>query len=301
MQRKCVATRDENGVFVDMNGSRIDAANAVDMHRIGISPSYTDVCVLPKSSKRLRALATDSLGTRQYFYSKTHSKTASDRKFQRVAKLAGGMQELRAKFRNLMLSDNPKSRAVGLSMIMCDELGMRPGKKNSARKESYGATTLIAGKHITFVGDDTVQFTFPGKKKVVNHATMRDAEFARAMREAIKEGTYFSGGAAVDIWHPRVMPKGVQPKDLRTLAANRFMLELAHQDASKALEGGAPKAPPPKRAKQLLAKAAARIGHSNHVCQRSYISPKIIRLTERILAGETLSGTLDAQIARELH
>ena len=128
----CVATR-INGQFVDTRGRPVKPSTAVEMGKIGIPPSYTNVCVMAKTNK-LRATAKDKTGRLQYFYGWKHKKDAQNAKYTRIAKAAKRMGPLREKFRQLMRSDDSKEKAVGLSYIMMDEFGMRPGKKDGAKK-----------------------------------------------------------------------------------------------------------------------------------------------------------------------
>ena len=120
-----------------------------------------------------------------------------------------------------------------------------------------------------------VQLSFPGKKRVKQHVRVMDLDFKKAMQLALDDGTYFSGSAGVDIWHPPVLPKGLKPKDLRTLSANRFLLDLCIKDKSTAK--------PEKRIKQLIKKTAERIGHTPQVCKAAYLSREVVKHGENVL------------------
>ena len=131
-----------------------------------------------------------------------------------------------------------------------------------------------------------------------------DAEFVRALRAAIKEGTYFTGGYSVDVWHPKVMMEDLQIKDLRTLSANRMLLELAIEDANKNWHvknwQDRDMIKPGRRVAQLIGKVARRIGHSYKVCRRNYIVWEVKNYAERILVGEKVKGDINDLIARLL-
>ena len=141
----CVATR-INGQFVDTRGRPVKPSTAVEMGKIGIPPSYTNVCVMAKTNK-LRATAKDKTGRLQYFYGWKHKKDAQNAKYTRIAKAAKRMGPLREKFRQLMRSDDSKEKAVGLSYIMMDEFGMRPGKKDGAKRSAAAQSPSKKGKY----------------------------------------------------------------------------------------------------------------------------------------------------------
>lgn len=278
--RMCAATR-KNGVFVHTSdGKRVNKRDAEYMRKLRIPPKYKDVCVLPKSKAiGVKATAIDGKNNLQYFYDNKHRKIMREQKYARVGKLAGMVEKVETKFRALMNSANPKERAVGLAYMMMLHCGMRPGKKGGARRNTFGATT-IQKKHIKMIPGG-VELSFPGKKRQKQKCKIMDAEFKRAMQLALDDGTYFTGGPGVDVWHPTVLPQGLKPKDLRTLGVNRFLLELCRRDKSKVQ--------PSKRITQLIKKTAERIGHTPKVCSAAYLSRDVVSLGEKMLSEKNNS------------
>lgn len=292
--RTCVATRTKRGVFMDSGtGKRVPPVKALRMHSIGVSPSFTDVCVLSKDSLPLQATAVDGKGGIQYFYSKRHKARSLNGKAARVGRLASRIGHVRRKFYKMLRSNDHKELAIGLCMIMMDRLGFRPGRRHYVRKNAtFGATVLIAKKHFKIKGD-TVHFSFPGKDNVKQRARLQDEQFAAALNRAVKTGPYFKGGPAVDAAHPRrpVLPSGIKLKDLRTLAANRMLIELAIKESHGMWHGKDSNhstfKPPEQRVKQLAAVVAKRIGHTYHTTMRSYMLKPVLNIAMLMLVGDT--------------
>lgn len=279
--RNCAVTR-KNGAFVNTSdGKRVSKRDAAYLRKLRIPPKYRNVCILPKSKNiGVKATAIDGKNKLQYFYDNKHRKIMREKKYDRVGKLAGMVKKLEREFRSLMNSEDRKERAVGLAYMMMLHCGIRPGKKSGVRNKTFGATT-IHKKHIKLIPGG-VQLNFPGKKRVKHNCKIMDSEFRRAMQLALDDGTYFrNNGPGIDIWHPRVLPKGIKPKDLRTLSVNRFLLELCKHDKSKTK--------PTKRIGQLIKKTAERIGHTPKVCRAAYLSRDVVSHGEEMLSKKIKS------------
>ena len=202
---------------------------------------------------------------------------AAARKFARVEAFATQLPRMRSQVEaRLQVPRLDRATAVAAIVRIMDSVYMRVGseryahKKDPSKKPTYGAATLL--KSQVQVQGDTVRFDFRGKSGVHWQRQITDPQLARtiALFQGQSGESLFQVPRAgkVTATHVRGFLKsfGAQPKDFRTLHANRLLAQEL---------GRMPRPGNHSQAAHNLTSAvknvARQLGHTPSVCRSNYL------------------------------
>jgi len=201
---------------------------------------------------------------------------SSARKFARVERFAGQLPQLRTHVSTRLAAPRlDRATAVAAIVRIMDSVYMRVGseryayKADPAKKSTYGAATLLK-QHVSVQGD-TVHFAFRGKSGVQWQRQITDPQLARTIQlfQGQPGGRLFQiAESKITADHVRsfLEPFGAQPKDFRTLHANRLLdLELGR------LGRPASRSQADKNVTSAVRNVAQQLGHTPAVCRTNYL------------------------------
>lgn len=234
-----------------------------------IPPNWTNVKISTDPKADLQVMGKDSKNRTQCLYNPDYMKRKSEEKFARVRELAKQRDKLIEHIANITKIDTDTGECLNLMF----QMGLRPGstRDTKAKVEAIGATTL-RGEHVLVEGKN-VYLDFVGKKGVHQRHLVANEELAKTLVErkakAGDSGNLFNTTADK---LRAALPKGIHPKDLRTLFATYSAREFLKQQ---------PKAQTVKEFQKL------RNATGDYVCQflgnqrtmslNSYIDPKVFQ------------------------
>jgi DNA topoisomerase-1 len=203
------------------------------------------------------------------------SPQASKAKFERVKRF---QQKQLPTVRGLVARGlaRPKAdKATALAAIVriMDTLFIRVGSERFAQRKknpSFGASSLL--KSQVAVEGDVVTFDFPGKSGVRWRRAVKDPKLAAAIKiflETPGKRLFNPPEGAVTELDVRAFlePFGAQPKDLRTMHANRLLEEELDHDGPPSM----------KHLKAAITRVAAQLGHTPTVSRQSYMNPVTLK------------------------
>ena len=251
-----------------------------------IPPAWSNVVIYP-SSKKQTCCGVDPAGRQQCLYHKIHVSKARKEKYCGLIEFCLHypqiLRDIDAKLASSKLSKNRVTALVLKIIIHCNfRLGTL---KYEEQNESFGVTTVLK-KHLKF-RDDAAEFSFIGKKGVVNECIVRDAATVAALRDFHVAPhsdqhlmMYQFDGRWYVIKHTEINDylKAWNPmftsKDFRTYQSNIVMIdELEAHDPAKLTP-----AQRKKRIIETVRAVAAQVHNTPAICKKDYIDTELIML-----------------------
>lgn len=232
-----------------------------------------------KSKKRIKTQDGDTMTV--YEYSDRQIANRHRQKAERYEKLKGKIQDLQARVKRDLKSDDPEKKLTALAVALIDHTFERVGNETSAKDGHFGVTGWQR-KHVSFGrGDATISYV--GKSGVKHKKKVTDAAIKKALRDAYEanEGEdaclFEWEGGAVSSEHVNayLKPFGITAKDIRGYHANNTMLKKL-RDVRKG------KLPEDKKErekqlkeefKQALEATAEEVGHEASTLKSQYLVP----------------------------
>ena len=254
-----------------------------------IPPFWEDVWICRADNGHLLCTGRDAAGRKQYIYHPTWIAYRKLQKFERTQVFAEHLPHLRRTTRaHLQHPVWDKEKVLALIVQVLDEVALRIGNKQYAKRNStYGLTTLRR-KHLAVQGDDLV-FEYKAKSNKRREVHIDDEELMRLIRDCSELPGY-------EVFRYRDADGKTQPvdshdvneylrgltgehlycKDFRTWAGSRLAVEF-YPEAERLIAEG-------KSSKQLLnlviESVAAELGNTPSVCREYYIHPSILQAVE---------------------
>ena len=280
--------------YRDAQGRRIADETANErLTGLAIPPAWKDVWISPSPRAKLQATGIDAAGRKQYLYHPAFRAAQEREKFERLVAFGNGLPALRRRIVE-DLADGPYAFewTAAIAITVVNRTWFRVGSEEAARSaRTYGVTTLTK-RHVELEGR-RLTFSFRGKHRVLQRATIVDATLAGAMRkltalpgggrlfrfESDGELVALRAGRLNDYFQERFVD-GFTVKDFRTWGGTLT--------AAVALaESGPPSSE--TDAKRKLADAyrlvAEELGNTPAVARSSYVSPVLV---ERFRQGRVL-------------
>jgi len=174
-----------------------------------------------KKKKKVKTQKGDEMVV--YEYSDRQIANRNRQKAERLEKLRGSVDKLRAQTRKDLKSKDEKTRAVALAIALMDHTFERVGNDGSAEEGHFGVTTWQP-KHVTFQkGKATIKYV--GKSGVDQNKTVDDAALVKALKDACdgkKDTACIVEASASDV-NEYLEPFGISAKDIRGFHANTEM------------------------------------------------------------------------------
>ena len=255
-----------------------------------IPPFWEEVWICREDNGHLLCTGRDAAGRKQYIYHPTWIAYRQLQKFERLQVFAEHLPELRrVTAEHLQLPRWDKEKVLALIVHILDEVALRIGNKQYAkRNNTYGLTTLRR-KHLDVVGEELV-FEYKAKSNKQREVHIDDEELIRLIRECSELPGY-------EVFRYRDETGKTQPvdshdvneylraitgehfycKDFRTWAGSHLAVEF-YPAARRLVDAG-------ETNKQLLnltvERVAAELGNTPSVCREYYIHPSILHAVEQ--------------------
>ena len=208
------------------DGTALSLEVATTLKRIGsaIPPAWTGVQVNINPNAKAIVRGTDAKGKIQALYSTEHMGRSSANKFARVAALQVHIPKVLSSSNKDMtdtsLSSRERDDAATVNLVL--KTGFRPGSTTDtgAAEQAYGASTLEK-RHIKLLKDNTIHFTFVGKKGVAQDKYLRDKrlhEYLTSKMPTLQDTDFVfaSSGASAGKYLKSIAGAEFKLKDLRT-------------------------------------------------------------------------------------
>lgn len=234
-----------------------------------------------KEKKKVRS--EDGGETTVYVYSERQVAKRNKDKAERIEKLSGSINKLRAKVKKDLKSSDPEKLLTALAVALIDHTYERVGNDESAKDGHFGVTGWKR-KHVSF-GKDGATIKYVGKSGVKHEKKVTDAAIKNALKDAYEacegdDGCLFSwdgGSVSADKVNSYLKPFDVTAKDLRGYHANQ---EMRTRLKTVRADGGAL----PEDKKKLAAKLKAEfkkaleetsdaVGHEASTLKSQYLVP----------------------------
>ena len=186
---------------------------------------------LSKSIKRpLQAIAVDTKGKKQYYYTESHKDSQKTKKIERICKLIKVIPKLRKKIEKDKLSKDKRTVIRAYLVDILIHTGIRIGNKKYLDKyESVGLTTLQK-KHLKF-DKGVVTIKFKGKHNIKNVYRVYNKSIIKFLKGIKTDwisdyGTGKVSAQDVNNYLHEIIPdksgENFVAKDFRTLLANQI-------------------------------------------------------------------------------
>ncbi|MBA3347495.1 MAG: DNA topoisomerase IB [Actinobacteria bacterium] len=279
--------------YLDARGNKIDEVKVERIETLVIPPAWKDVWISPNAGAKLQATGEDKAGRRQYLYHPDYRAQQEQAKFDKLARFAERLPDLRLAMGEHMTHDPyDRERVCAVAVRPINLAWFRVGAERYAKSSrTYGVSTL-SKQHVSVRGN-RVAFTFHGKHRVLVRTTLVDSELAGAIKDLLAQpgrGRLFRydrddsrcalTGPVLNAYIQEHMGEEFSAKDFRTWGGTlTAAIALA--------EHGLPETE--AEAKRTLAavmrSVGERLGNTPAVARASYVSPAVV---EQYLDGRTI-------------
>jgi DNA topoisomerase-1 len=274
--------------YAETNTIVSDETTLAYIHSLHIPPAYNNVVISTNKKAKIKAFGYDSKGRKQIIYAKWYTDKLKKDRFNRIMRLESSFEDISATITSTLKHANKSnvySRNVQIAliiqlMIMCN---FRIGSAVNVEKyQSYGLTTLT-WEHIKFNAKDTnsVQFSFIGKKCVLNESICSDATVYKLLycmkHVAFAKKAHTNSQNVFTVTAKDVnmfiqsfnKTENITSKDIRTWYAN--VLYIKNLKENKEGETSYQ-----KRCRNAIKNVAQDLHNTPAVCKSAYIFPLFI-------------------------
>lgn len=256
-----------------------------------------------KKKKKVKTKGGDEVTV--YEYSERQVQNRHREKAERVEKLRGNIDKLRAQVKRDLTAKDPKTRLTALAVALMDETYERVGNEESAKDGHFGVTCWKK-EHVSVSGNKAT-ISYVGKSGVKQKKTVSDSKVVSALKKALKgkskgDDILCDGDEcnvkASDV-NDYLKDYDITAKDIRGLHANEEMKANLKRIRSK---GG--KLPEDKKEreeklkdefKEALEAAAAAVGHEASTLRSQYLVP---HMEEEFVKDGTVIDSLKKKAER---
>ena len=254
-----------------------------------IPPFWEDVWICRQENGHMLCTGRDAAGRKQYIYHPTWIAYRQLKKFERVQVFAEHLPRIRqTTTRHLQHARWDKAKVLALIVQVLDEVALRIGNKQYAkRNKTFGLTTLRR-KHLEVQGEELV-FEYKAKSNKRREVHIDDEELMEMIRECSELPGYevFRYRDETGKTHPvdshdvneylrEMTGEHLYCKDFRTWAGSHLAVAY-YPEAKRLIAGGESD----KQALNLTVElVAAELGNTPTVCREYYIHPSILQAIE---------------------
>jgi DNA topoisomerase-1 len=280
--------------YVDARGNRVtDEEKLERIKSLVIPPAWKEVWISGNASSKLQATGIDAAGRKQYLYHPTFRAQQEQAKFDRLARFAERLPDLRLAMSEHMdneLLDRERVSAIATRLI--NHGWFRVGTERYATEsKTFGITTLRKG-HVRVRGH-RIAFEFRGKHKSLVRTTLVDEELAGAIKELLAlprsgrlfryewdGGLYALTGPKLNDYVRSYLGEEFTAKDFRTWGGTLIAAVALAERGPAETETDA------KRAiTAVMRTVGEQLGNTPAVARSSYVSPAVI---DQYLDGTTI-------------
>lgn len=286
-----VGTSNSGFGYKSASGAPVSRADLIRIKALKIPPAWTNVAINRSAYGVLQAVGTDSAGRWQYLYHENHIRKRERKKFERLLHFAQALPRMRKTVaRDLRGPGLGREKVMAGILRILSTCFLRPGSQVYASDNgSYGIATLKP-KHVRVKGD-TIEFNFPGKRKIRQHHELKDRKAAMLVRELLKhpaaevfkyqneDGQFINVKRRHINQHIKeVMGERFSAKDFRTWAGTLICacaLARPSEDVPDTRAGRK------RKIAQAIKETAGVLGNTPAVCRSAYIYPQVLSSFEK--------------------
>ncbi len=250
-------------------------------HVGNIRPDLTNVRISMDPEASMIWIGKDAAGRDQKKYRASVTDRNKAAKFARTHELIEKKSSI-LKENEEKLAD-PKTAEEALVTKLIFATGMRPGseKDTKAKKQAYGATTLLA-EHVKKSGDGVV-LSFVGKSGKDLTIPVEDRSIAKVLLERkARGGKLFGTNEAKVLSYVHKLDGGkFKTKDIRTAVGTETALNKIKQMAAPTSEKAYKAA-----VKEVAVAVSTKLGNTPTIALQSYISPVVFAPWRQVWGGE---------------
>jgi DNA topoisomerase-1 len=271
--------------YLDTEGKPIrNEQRLLRIKRLAIPPAWTDVWICPSPNGHVQATGRDARGRKQYRYHERWREVRDENKFDRLAKFARTLPNIRRRAaQDLKLPGLPRRKVLATIVSLLERTFIRIGNEEYARdNKSFGLTTL-KDRHVKVKGA-MVRFRFQGKSGRHHEVDVTDRRVAKVVAKC-------QDLPGQDLFQYRDEDGEVQ--DVTSQDVNEYLRQLAGEDftakdfrtwggtvlAAIALsrqEEFETKKQAKSNIKTAICAVAELLGNTPAVCRKCYIHPVIV-------------------------
>ena len=297
MARLKIVTRDDLNIvrrrsgkgfsFVDAAGKRIAGTETLARVRhLGIPPAWTDVQIASDPRAHIQCCGTDDAGRVQYIYHPDWELRRSQRKHQRLARLAAALPKIRRRVaKDLGAELGSVTLAIAIAVALIDKTAMRVGRERYlAERGTRGAGTLYSRD--VLVDGPLIAISFPAKSGKVAEYAFADPRLAKAIARIKKlpgkrllsyrtaEGEVKPiKTEAINAYLRTIAGADISAKDFRTLHASAVAGEALAE-----LEPADSEAGRKRQIATVARQVADLLQNTPLISKKSYIAPELFKL-----------------------
>jgi len=286
--------------YFDSEGKPVhDEQRLLRINRLAIPPAWIDVWICSSSNGHIQATGRDARGRKQYRYHERWREVRDGNKFDRLAKFAKALPNIRRRIaQDLTLPGLPRQKVLATIVRLLERTFIRIGNEEYAREnKSFGLTTL-KNRHVKVKGAQ-IRFRFRGKSGRQHEVDVTDRRVAKVIAKCqdlpgqdlfqyLEEGGEVRDVTSQDVneYLRQITNEDFTAKDFRTwggtvLAAIALSKQEVFQTKKQAKSN----------IKTAICAVAELLGNTPAVCRKCYVHPIILEayLNRTRIAG--LNGT----------
>ncbi|MAI13845.1 MAG: hypothetical protein CMM15_07495 [Rhodospirillaceae bacterium] len=269
------------------DGKRIKEPGTLQhLQSLYVPPAYHNVLFHVDRRADCYAIAENSKGKRQYFYTNTWRQKSTDAKIKSMKQFAQQIKKICRQLRIMSTSSILRDQMIALALFLIMEGNFRVGsEKGLSQYGSYGVVTLRK-EHIV-PNAKGIEIRFIGKKGVCNHSTIRSKTTTQLLLSVMETNEnqflfhYKNGNQKLKLQAEEInyflkQYGDFSTKTFRTWFANQAFLQHMKNLKNKNLAFQ-------KKLKCALASTAEQFHHTPAICKKSYILPGL----EKFIENET--------------
>jgi DNA topoisomerase-1 len=257
---------------------------------LAIPPAWKNVWICSIDNGHIQATGLDIKNRKQYRYHTKWNELRSQTKFSRLLLFGEKLPLLRLQLeKDLSKKELCVEKILATVIAVMERTYIRIGNSEYEKTNgSYGLTTL-KDQHVKLQGDDSLQFSFVGKKGITHKINLTNKKLARIVKQSReipgKElfqyydqngNTHSIDSGMVNRYIQEITGEDFTAKDFRTWAGTLNALK-----AFKELGQAQTQTEVKKKIVEALEYVSNKLGNTRTVCKKYYVHPLIIDMFEK--------------------
>ncbi|MEP6795801.1 MAG: DNA topoisomerase IB [Saprospiraceae bacterium] len=276
--------------YFDSEGKKTTDKNEINrIQKLRIPPAWKNVWICQNPDGHIQATGIDARGRKQYIYHEEWNRRSQITKFERMIDFGKSLPDIRRRI-NLDLNKQgwPREKVISLVISLLDKSALRIGNKSYELENGTFGLTTLKRKHLK-IEKGGIAFQFKAKGGLYRRTEIRSKKLTRLIIECSElpgqevfqyldsdDNTHTVYSQDVNGYLQEITGGEFTAKDFRTWGGTVWALEL-FPEAKAEIENSSKKS----LLKNVVAKAADKLGNTIAVCKAHYIHPAIIELAEK--------------------
>ena len=278
--------RGKGFTYFDEHGKKISSKEELDrIKKLRIPPAWKNVWICPRPNGHLQATGIDSRGRKQYLYHSIWTEKSNLDNFDRMEGFAKALPDIRKSIeRDLRKKEWPREKVLALIVSILDVTSIRIGNKAYEQENGTFGLTTLRRKHLKKNGN-SIKFEFKAKGGIFRTTEIKGKRISRLIKECSElpgqevfrymddEGkTHPIYSQDVNQYLQDISKGEYTAKDFRTWGGTVAAIEM-FPEAIAEMENSKNKS----LEKNIVRKAAEKLGNTVAVCRAHYIHPIILQ------------------------